>query len=266
MSFLGSSALEIRNDAKKAITQAVKKSSITAKNAANAAAQIRALGSSDYAGTSNAINIAKQNGLVGTANLVGEKAGSLLNDVLYGSSAASGSPGVHSLLDLRSGSSGSSGYSYSGSATGGAAAASKQEKTLEQIINETVDKNNAWAAEQAQKQMDFQKMMSDTAHQREVADLKAAGLNPVLSVSGGSGASMASGAMAQPDTSNTRLLAEMSLAQTQALGNSAVQLASSYRSKASNNFASSLLNAATKYVVPTLVRGAARALSNGLFG
>lgn len=55
-------------------------------------------------------------------------------------------------------------------------------------------KQQAFNAAEAQKNRDWQTTMSNNAHQREMADLEAAGLNPVLTAMGGQGAATGAGA------------------------------------------------------------------------
>ena len=62
---------------------------------------------------------------------------------------------------------------------------------LANLAGSYIDANSA--KDSAKKQMEFQAMMSNTAHYREVRDLKRAGLNPILSAKYG-GASTPAGA------------------------------------------------------------------------
>lgn len=61
---------------------------------------------------------------------------------------------------------------------------------------EEAEKNRIFNMQEAEKNRQWQQYMSSTAHTREVQDLLEAGLNPVLSVMGGNGASVGSGATA----------------------------------------------------------------------
>lgn len=65
-----------------------------------------------------------------------------------------------------------------------------------------VDLQYAYNRSLAQEDRAWQERMANSAHQREISDLKAAGLNPVLSVTGGNGAATGSGSSTQVSKPN----------------------------------------------------------------
>lgn len=147
--------------------------------------------------------------------------------------------------------------------------------TAQSYALSSADRANAWSAEQAAITRDFnsreaaknrnwQEYMSNTAHQREVQDLMAAGLNPILSATGGNGAAVGSGASAsasvpsgqKADTQNASAAVAAILgqvlsnqtAQTNAILSAETQRAIADKQTASAQLVAGINSAASKYM------------------
>ena len=136
------------------------------------------------------------------------------------------------------------------------------ESLLRQMSNENTARTFEFNANEAQKARDFSEYMSNTSHQREVEDLKRAGLNPVLSANGGAASYSAASASGTADNSAVGVLA--SLYQTKLNNDNAVKIA---KMNNENNKEIAKINAqASKYASDKSSSASKYASDNSLYG